>query len=267
MALMRLRCVVFVISLSLIACVGGSVWAYRIILSAGSKGDAETLLFLGIMASAIEATALLLLILDSRRKSKELDALTELVRYGGDVENSRLERFGSLGLQLRAILKELSDSSARKSVRIASLTGLLRAVMDMVERPIMIIGLDGRIVASSRGIADNEAFADLRTGESKIGDLVAGIDLRAIFSEADRTHSAVEREGSMNFIPVYSVQGEISHFLLDLSKRGAMGAISSFMQGKEGFRRKAHEAAPGRHQKGGFLGALRKRLMRPETKA
>jgi len=46
-----------------------------------------------------------------------------------------------------------------------------------------------------------------------------------------------------------------------------MGAISSFMQGKEGFRRKAHEAAPGRHQKGGFLGALRKRLMRPETKA
>ena len=262
MSLVRLRYVMALVGLALIASLGSSVWAYRIGMAAGLKGDAETMLFAGLVLSALEAGGLLLLIAGSRRKSHELETLTDLVRYGGTISDGRLDSFGVLGRQLKSILRELADASERKSLRIASLTGLLRTVMDMVERPLLIIGLDGRIVASSKGADDDESFSEPKIGESKIEEFVEGIDLRVILGEADRSHSVVERAGSMLFIPVYSVNGEITHFLVDMSKKGALGVISSYIQGKDAARRKNHETEPRRKRETGIMGILRKRFIK-----
>lgn len=262
MSLVRLRYVVMLMCLALLASVGSSVWAYTIGMAAGLKGDAETILFVGLLVSLLEAVGLFMLIAGSKKKSKELETLTDLVRYGGTISDGRLDSFGTLGSHLRTILRELSDASDRKSVRIASLTGLLRAVMDMVERPLFIIGLDGRIVASSKGIDDNETFSELKVGESKIDEFVEAIDLRSILAEADRTHSEVDREGSMVFIPVFSVQGEITHFLVDMSKKGAIGSISSYIQGKEMARRKKHEAESTRKRGNSFFSTIKKRFIK-----
>lgn len=262
MSLMRLRYVVLVIIMALIASVGSSVWAYKIGIVAGLKGDAETVLFVGLVLSALEVAGLLLLIAGSRQKSRELETLTDLVRYGGTISDSRLDSFGMLGSQLKSILRELADASERKSVRIASLTGLLRAVMEMVERTILIIGLDGRIVAASKGIDSDASFSELKIGASKIDEFVEGIDLRAILGEADRSHAMVEREGSMSFIPVYSVNGEITHFLVDMSKKGALEVISTYIQSKDAARRKKHDSEPKSNREGGILGALRRRFIK-----
>ncbi|PKL08386.1 MAG: hypothetical protein CVV51_09225 [Spirochaetae bacterium HGW-Spirochaetae-7] len=266
MVLMRLVYVVAVLGLALVGGVGASVWAYLVGMDAGLKGGAESVLFFGLILAGLEAFGLFLLVVGSRRKGKELETLTDLVRHGGTIADSRLESFGFLGVQLRSILHELSDASERKSVRIASLTGLLRAVMDLVERPLLVIGLDGNIVAASKGVTGNEAFAEMKAGESKIGEFIHDVDLRAILGEADRAHAPVEREGHMTFIPVFSVQGEITHFLIDMSKKGAIDRIASIIQGKKPARKPGDGSAGDKPRGSGFISALRARFGRPKAK-
>jgi hypothetical protein len=233
MILIRFGHLALVMVLAIAGTLGSAVWAYTIAMHAGLKGDAERVLFYGLLLGAFELVSFLLLLGLARRKGREFGNLTELVRYGGSISNERLETFGSFGVQVMSMIRELSDSSDRKSIRIASLTGLVRAVVELTDREILIIGLDGRIVAASESLADLPAFEGLRVGVSSLSDFLPEMELQSVLEEADRSHGIVERKEHVSFIPVYSVNGEITHFLVELGKKGALEAIAEMLQTKK----------------------------------
>jgi hypothetical protein len=232
MILIRFGQLVAILILAFTGTLGSAVWAYTIAMRAGMKGDAEQVLFYGFLLGAFELVSVLVLLGFAKRKGREFENLTDLVRYGGSISDERLDSFGFFGVQVKSMIRELSDSSARKSIRIASLTGLVRAVVELTDRSILIIGLDGRIVAASESIVDLPAFAELRVGVSSIAEFLPELELQSVLEEADRSHGIVERQEHVSFIPVYSINGEITHFLVELGKKGALEAIAEMLQSK-----------------------------------
>ncbi|TFG81045.1 MAG: hypothetical protein E4H20_10555 [Spirochaetales bacterium] len=260
MVLMRLGLALSVFFTAIAGTLGAAIWAYVIGSKAGLKGDAEQILFYGLIITVLELGGFIALMVQGQRKRRELEKFSELVRYGGTISSERLGSFGPLGVQLDAILKELSDASDRKSVRIASLTGLLRAVMDLMERSLVVVELDGRVVAASRPVTEADAFSELKIGESRISEFLPEADLRVVLEEADRTHATVERKEHLSFIPVFSVSGEITHFLVDLGKKGAKDLITSMIQTtRAGLMRKTEPGKDG-DTRGGLFRAIKDRL-------
>lgn len=233
MILVRFGHLILIMVPALIGTLGSAVWAYTIAMAAGLKGDAERVLFYGLLVAGFELVSFLLLLVFAKCKSRDFENLTNLVRYGGSISDDRLDGFGFFGLQVKSMIRELSDSSDRKSIRIASLTGLVRAVVELTDRSILIIGLDGRIVAASAAIIDLPAFEVLRVGVSSIGEFLPEMELQSVLEEADRSHGIVERQDHVSFIPVYSVNGEITHFLVELGKKGALEAIAEMLQARK----------------------------------
>lgn len=233
MMLVRFSHLAFIMILAFAGTLGSAVWAYTIAMGAGMKGAAERVLFYGLLLGALELVSFLVLLILAKRKGRDFKTLADLVRYGGSISDERLDGFGSFGAQVRSMIRELVDSSERKSIRIASLTGLVRAVVGMTDRTILIIGLDGRIVAASEVLAALPAFEGLKVGFSSIAEFLPEMDLRSVLEEADRSHGIVEREDHVSFVPVYSVKGEITHFLVELGKKGALEAISEMLQVKK----------------------------------
>ncbi|MDX9959616.1 MAG: hypothetical protein AB7T74_11020 [Clostridia bacterium] len=232
MILVRYGLLALIMVLGFCGTLGSAVWAYTLALSEGLKGDAERVLFYGFLIGTSELAASALLFVNAKRKSREFENMTDLVRHGGSISDERLGSFGSFGMQVKSMIRELSDSSERKSIRIASLTGLVRAVVELTDRSILIISLDGRIVAASEAIVALPAFEDMRIGVSSINKFLPEVEIQSVLEEADRSHGIVERQEHMSFIPVYSINGEITHFLVELGKKGALEAIAGMLQAK-----------------------------------
>ncbi len=239
--------------------VGASVAAYLAAAGAGRKGDAELYLFMGLLLGAFLVLGFVFSLLGADRRKKELENFSDLVKYGGSISDARLARFGAIGEQMRSILSALSEASDRKSARIASLTGLVRAALDEAEKSIMAISLDGRIIAASPSVTSAKAFKELRIGESVFADYFPDADLRAILEEAGRTHGRVERAEALSFLPVYSLNGDISHFMVNLGHKGLLGSIGNLVQGaRAGQGRKAEAGSAAKAGAcPGVLGALR----------
>lgn len=261
MLLIRPRTAVLVILVSIASTLAAALWSYSYNAAEGRKGPAETMLFIGLAACAAELLLAAGMAAESRRRRTDLDSVAELVRSGGNLPYDRLERFGPVGERIRLIFQDISDVSERKSARIAALTGLLRAVLESVEIPMLVVGLDGRVVEASHGARSDERFADLRVGHSRLVDFFADADPGSVLQEADRSHAAVELKDGGLLYPVYSVRGEISHFLADLSEFRS-GALSQRI--KESLAPAAEKTASlrstGKNAVRGLIGSLYKRL-------
>lgn len=220
MILVRVRLLALILILCLAATVGAGVWSYTVASSAGMKGSAETSLFLTLCAAALQVLTAAELFRQAQRKQRELDSIADSVRYGGVLPAERLERFGPLGDRIRRILKDLSDAGERKSERIASLTGLLRAALALVDAPILVVAPDGRIQEASKGAREDARLSGLEPGKTRIEDLVPEVQMRAVLRDAERSHSEVELPGRLIFHPVYSTRGQIACFLVDLERSG-----------------------------------------------
>lgn len=220
MILVRVRFLVMILTLSLGAVAGAGIWSYSVASSAGMKGPAETSLFLALCTAAIQILAAAELVRQARRKRRELDSIADAVRYGGILPAERLERFGPLGDSIRRILKDLSDAGERKSERIASLTGLLRAALALVDTPVLVVSPDGLVQEASKGAREDSRLAGLEPWRTRVEDLLPEVQMRAILREAERSHSAVELPGHVTFYPVYSTRGQIACFLADLGRSG-----------------------------------------------
>jgi len=259
--LIRPRTVIAVLLFSLSSTMASALWSYSYNAAEGRKGPAETMLFIGLAACAFEILLAGAMLAESRRRRADLDSIAELVRSGGNLPYDRLARFGSFGERIRQIFQDISDVSERKSARIASLTGLLRAVLESVEIPMLVVGLDGRVVEASHGARTDERFEGLRVGHSRLVEFFPDADPGSVLQEADRSHAAVELKDGALLYPVFSVRGEISHFLADLSEsRG--GALSQRI--KESLAPAAEKTASlrtsGKNAVRGLIGSLYKRL-------
>lgn len=258
--MIRLSTVLAIAFGGLAGTVGASLAAYSAATDAGRKGDAEIFLFAGLVVSLCLVLGLVLALLGASRRRMEIEAIADATKHGGSISDARLERLGPIGRQIRSILSGLADASDRKSARIASLTGLLRAALAESEKAMLAIGLDGRIIAASSPLASSKAFAGLRVSEATLGEYFPELDLRAVLEESSRTHRAVERAGGLSFIPVYSLKGEIGHFLVLIGHKSILESLERMVQGARDLRRNEPEAGASRRP--GPLAALRGALKR-----
>ena len=239
MILVRVRFTILLLLISLTVTIGAGAWSYGVAKSAGFKGPAETTLFLSLCAAAVQLFLGVALFRQAGRKRREMDSIADAVRYGGNLPAERLARFGPLGERILLILKDLSEAGERKSERISSLTGLLRVALSLVEEPVLVVALDGRVLEASKGALEDDRFKDLERGKTAVEDFLPEAQMSSILQEADRTHAAVMAPGKAVFYPVYSTRGQIAHFLVDFTKAG----IRDFLNGL-GERRAPPESAP-----------------------
>jgi hypothetical protein len=241
MILVRIRLAIMMLVLSLTATLATGIWSYRMASSiAGLKGPAETMLFMILCATIAQLLVATAVVLQARRKQRELDAIADTVRYGGTLPSERLARMGALGERIHLILRDLAQASERKGERIAALTGLLRHAMGLVGDPVLIVGLDGCVVEASRGAREDARFKHLKTGKTRLEDLLPDIQLRSLLQTADSSHAAVELPGNITFYPVYSTRGDIGHFLVDFSRAG----LREFLDGLRGPRTTVEAGKP-----------------------
>lgn len=260
MLLIRLSTVLAIAFGGLAGTVGASLAAYSAATDAGRKGDAELYLFGGLLVGLCLVLGLVLALLGARRRGMEIEAVADAVKHGGSISDARLGRMGRIGRHISSILSELADASDRKSARIASLTGLLRAAFAESEKAMLAIGLDGRIIAASSPLASSKAFAGLRVGEATLGEYFPELDLRSVLEESSRTHRAVERAGGLSFIPVYSLKGEIGHYLVIIGHTSILASLERMVQDARSAKRGGPaDDAPRRR---GPLAALRSALKR-----
>ncbi|MBU0927667.1 MAG: hypothetical protein KKA67_07950 [Spirochaetes bacterium] len=260
MILVRAWTLALALALAVASTVGSAIWAYSLGVS-GAKGDSETILFYGILAGAAETILGAALFSGARKKRRELDSLVDIARFSGAVPDERFRRFGPFGERIKAIQQELAMASERKGARIASLTGLLRASLELVDKPVLVASLDGRVVEASKGAKEDPRLRDLEIGSTPLSDVFPGIEPRAILQEADQTHRSVEREGQAVFHPIYSVRGEITHFMVDLSRNRALDFLDRIMRQKENGEEGPRRAKAGADSAGGgLLGFLRRRI-------
>ncbi|HAE22036.1 MAG TPA: hypothetical protein DCG47_06910, partial [Spirochaetaceae bacterium] len=230
--------------------------AYRAAIGAGRKGDAELYLFAGLLLGTLLALSFVFSLLGANRRKKELENFADLVKHGGSISETRLARFGAIGEQMKFILSALSEASDRKSARIASLTGVVREVVELSDKSIFVIGLDGRILTASRPILEAKPFKDLRIGASNFADFFPDLDLRAVLEEADRTHSIVEWQDGLSFLPVYSINREIGHFIVSINHKSLLESIGSLIQKARSSQKQITEDGDaGKRQ--GFLRAMK----------
>ena len=99
----------------------------------------------------------------------------------------------------------------------------------MIDIPVAIVNLNGEIVEASQKIkAEIDYNKDLN-----IADIIPQIDIREAFKEASINHLPVEQGGNI-LIPVFSTIGDITYFLVDTSKHGALTKfINNFIPPKK----------------------------------
>ncbi|ADD72287.1 hypothetical protein TPSea814_000138 [Treponema pallidum subsp. pallidum str. Sea 81-4] len=211
----RLLVVLIVSFLSILFSAG---YAFRIGMLHAHKGSAETILFYGFVAAAFHFILSLYLMLHAHHKKKELLKLADMLRYGGSIGESHFKKFGVLGTQIQFLLKELLALSAQKSLKIAALSGLQRALTELIPTPVIIIDLNGTILDMTKGARKRVQRADKTL---TIEHIFPATDSTRAVQEAEKTHTPVEQEGGIVFIPVFSAVGNISHFLVDISKQPA----------------------------------------------
>lgn len=231
MLLARSRSVVAVSLISLAAILGVSISAYIVCLRSGAKGDAEDLLFVGLVASVLVVIALIIPLAESRKRHRELDLLLDILRNDGSINWERIDRFELFGEKIKAILREMSDSSDRKSARIAALSMLAKATMELMDRPVFVVGLDGKLFAMAAVLREDARFAGATEGVTQLSDIFPDVDLREVLQDADRSHAPVERSGPKLFVPIFSRGGEISLFLVVLSSGSSMEWIGKLRNG------------------------------------
>lgn len=261
MILVRIRLAVLLLVTALLATTGAGIWSYRVAAAAGLKGQAETSLFLSLCAAALQILIGISLFRQAHRRRRELDAIADAVRYGGVLPTDRLSRFGPLGDRIRFILKDLSEAGERKSGRIASLSGLLKAALSLVDAPVLVVALDGRVIEASRGAREDPRFKDLEVGQTTMEDLIPEAQMRTVLEEAERSHASVELPGNIHFYPVFSTRGEIGHFLADFSRMGLRNILNGLSE-----RKPPEKPEKSEKKKARFLDLVRERWVKAQSK-
>ena len=151
------------------------------------------------------------------KKKKDFFTLMETIKSGGILSKEKIKKLGSAGLALQEALEASSTITAQKSLKIASLNGLMRSLISMIDIPIVVVNLNGEIIDASQKIKTEKNY----NKDLNISDLIPQVNIREAFKEASISHLPVE-QGDNLLIPVFSTLGDITYFLIDTSKHGAL---------------------------------------------
>ena len=105
--------------------------------------------------------------------------------------------------------------TSQKSLKIASLNGLIKSLVEMIDIPVAIVNLNGEIIETSKKIKSEIDY----NKDLNIADIIPQIDIRKAFKEASLTHLPVKQEDNI-LIPFFSTIGDIAYFLVDILNIG-----------------------------------------------
>lgn len=217
------------LTISFIFMIATAFWAYSVGMQIPLKGDSELVLFLGFIFSGLQLILTVNIIIGALKKKKDFLSLMETIKAGGILSEKKVAKLGTAGFFLQDALSVSNTITAQKSLKIASLNGLVKSLIDMVELPIAIVNLNGEIVEASQKIKTEIDY----NNDLNIADLVPQINIREAFKEASVSHLPVE-QGDNILIPVFSTIGDIAYFLVDTSKHGALSKfINNFIPPKK----------------------------------
>jgi PAS domain-containing protein len=185
------------------------------ISSAQAKREAETLLFVGIVAAGSILLVFAAVALKSFSVSRELDRLISLARAGSYSYEESLRRLGPLGDKIRLLQHHLQELSEKRSLRISTLSGILDFLMNNIDLALLVLDLNGRVEEASRSYLErNQAKAGELRGRH-IGELDAEVSFPEVMARMEREHAPVGQpaKDGLVYYPVYNRMGQLANVI------------------------------------------------------
>ena len=205
-----------VLIFSFILILGTAVWGYKIGMKYGLKGNAELVLFLGFIGAGLQLITSISILLYAQKKQKDFYMLMDTIKSSGMLSEKKAKILGSAGIELQKALTTAHEITMQKSLKIASLHGLVKILTEMTDQQLLIISLTGEILEAS---SKAQTETNLKKGDD-ITNFFPNLDVRLALKKASVTRLPVEQDDKIIFIPVFSTIGDISFFIVDISKQG-----------------------------------------------
>ncbi len=240
---------IIILIFSFLLILASAIWAYNIGTLNGIKSDSELILFLGFIFAGVQLILSIILLFNAKKKHKDFLALMEIIKSGGIISDKKAKKIGSAGIKIKEALAVAHEITSKKSLKIASLNGLLNTMVNLIQEPVLVINLTGEILAVSAAAKTKISIAP----DLNLSDCFPQLSVKDAFKEASSSHLPVEQEGKIVFFPVFSTIGDISYFLVDLSKEAA---LSKFIKNTNNSENDNLEEAD-KKQKKNFWGLLK----------
>jgi len=203
-----------------------AVWAYTVGMRSGLKSDSELALFFGFIGAGLQLAVLLVMLIYAKRKENDFLMIAKAIQLNGVLSQARAQKLGNLGSVLQEALDDAYRITEQKSLKIAGLNGLVAALLQMIDRPVLAVNLTGEIL-------DFSPKAHNDTGCKKgdlLSDVAPTVSLKEAFQKTEFTRSAVQQGEHIVCMPVFSAAGKLSFFLVDLSQQPIVTKVMENMK-------------------------------------
>ena len=190
-----------------------AIWGYKVGMQNSLKSDSELVLFFGFIGAGLELCLLIAMLVCAKKKEDDFLMVAKAIQLNGVLSDSRAKKLGSLGVTLQEALNDAYHITAQKSIKIAGLNGLVDELLQIIDRPLLVVSLTGTILNCS-------AKAQEKTGCKQgdmLSDIAPDISIKEAIQNAAHTRAAVQQDTHIVCMPVFSVTGTLSFFLVDLS--------------------------------------------------
>lgn len=215
MIIIEKKKLIAIILFSFLLILSTAVWAYRVGMQSTLKSTSELVLFFGFIGAGLQFLLLILFLIYAKRKENDFLMVTKAIQLNGVLSDPRAKKLGNLGIALQTALDEAHEITVQKSLKIAGLHSLTVTLLQMIDRPILVVSLIGEIIGFS-------PKAQSETG-CKQGDLLSGIvpnvSIKEMIQNMTLMHTTVEQGEHITCIPVFSATGTLSFIIVDISEQ------------------------------------------------
>lgn len=217
MIFIKFRNLVILALLAAASAVGSGAYAYRLLLSAGQKYQAERVLLVSLAGGIVILVVLFRLLRSSRKNLGRIEKIVDLARNTGVVSEERLAAFGPLGKNLALLYREIGEVSERRADRIFLLRGLVEGLLDFIEEPLAVVDSAGNIVFEGPKFAETGERAEAAPAGRSLAEVFPGLDFAAVLFDADKTLDPVETAAAgqkFAFYPLRDRTGTVAYLIL-----------------------------------------------------
>lgn len=221
MLIIEKRKLIIVLILSFVLISASSVWAYNVGIKHGLKSGSELVLFFGFIGAGLQLILSISIILYAEKKRGDFYMLLETIKSTGMLSEKKAKKLGTAGLDLQKALEAAHNITMQKSLKIAGLNGLVKILIEMTDSPVLLVNLAGEIMEASP-----KAQTEIGNKQgAMLSDVFPDLDVRAAFKKAGATRQSVEQGDKIVFVPVFSTIGDITYFLVDISKQDLISKV------------------------------------------
>ena len=199
-----------------------AVWGYKIGMQRSLKSDSELVLFFGFIGAGLELGLLIAMLIYVKSKENDFLMVTKAIELNGVLSESRAKKLGNLGIALQDALDDAHRITAQKSLKIAGLNGLVDELLLVIDRPLLVVSLNGEVLHFS---AKAQEKTGCKQGDA-LSELVPDISLKEAIQNAAHTRTPVQQQDThIVCIPVFSVTGALSFFIIDISAQPIVSKV------------------------------------------